>query len=154
MNSYDLKELIDKPFTVQNGDRKYVFGVCSEPKEPCNGNAGACLQTGDKAGQSSSMGIFNTELQLSNERNEAPFLLYKGGSVCASLQQQWTTKIEFACQLDGMSAGPKIIEDTNCKLVIQFATKLVCRNQVRRDHEITFLFAKNNINNTLIVFFF
>lgn len=116
---------------MQQGDKKYIFGICTEPKEPCNGSTGSCLVTGDKNGQSSSMGIVSSELQLSEERNEAPYLLYKGGSVCGTLQQQWTTKIEFACQLDGMPAGPKIIENDNCSLIIQFSTKLVCTNEVK-----------------------
>lgn len=129
-NRFDLKDLSGKQYTVQNGDKKYVFGVCTEPKEPCNGSTGACLVTGNKTGQSSSMGIVSSDLQLSDERNEAPYLFYKSGSVCGTMNQHWTTKIEFSCQLDGMPAGPKIIEDENCKLIIHFATKLVCTNEV------------------------
>lgn len=77
------------------------------------------------------MGIVSSYNQLSEESSEAPYLLYKGGSVCGTLQQQWTIKIKFACQLDGMPAGPKIIENENCSLIIQFATKLVCTNEVK-----------------------
>lgn len=122
-------------YTLTQEKQKYVFGVCTEPKEPCNGNAGACLVTGDKSGQSSSMGIVNSELQLSDERNEAPYLLYKNGSVCEALHNQWTTKIEFACQTEGMTAGPKIIENSNCTLIIQFVTKLVCNYEVNHSSE-------------------
>lgn len=125
-----MRELSGKLYNVEQGDKKYVFGVCTEPKEPCNGNTGACLVTGDKNGQSSSMGIVSSDLQLSEERNEAPYLLYKSGSICTA-DKHWTTKIEFACQLDGMQAGPKIIENENCTLIIQFATKLVCTNEVK-----------------------
>lgn len=126
-----MKELSGKQYSLEQGGQKYVFGVCTEPKGPCNGNAGACLVTGDKNGQSSSMGVVSSELQLSTERNEAPFLAYKSGSVCGALHKQWETKIEFACQMDGTTAGPKIIENTNCTLIIQFVTKLVCNNEVR-----------------------
>lgn len=131
-----------KQYSVQQGDKKYVFGVCAEAKEPCNGNAGSCQVTGDKKGQSLSMGIISKELQLSDERNEAPYLLYKDGSVCGTLEKHWTTKIEFACQLDGMAAGPKIIENENCSLIIQFATKLVCAHQYEvRDRKIYTFFS-------------
>lgn len=136
--SYDLSSLSNKQYFLEQGNQKYVFGVCTEPKEPCNGSAGACMVTGDKHGQSSSMGVVNTQLQLSNERNEAPYLLYESGSVCEALHKQWTTKIEFACQTDGMAAGPKIIENTNCTLIIQFITKLVCNNEVNNSMNIHF----------------
>lgn len=129
--SYDLKKLSDKRYSVEHEKRKYVFGVCSEPKEPCNGKTGACLMTGDKTGQSASMGIVNSELQLSSEKNEAPYLLYKTGSACNNGQlKEWTTKIEFACKPEGTNAKPQVIEDTNCTLLIQFPTELVCRNDV------------------------
>lgn len=125
---YDLKELSGKPYTVEHDGEKYVFGICADAKPQCAENVGACNVTG---GQSSSMGTVSSGLQLSDEKSDSPFLLYKSGSVCGALGKQWTTKIEFLCQTDGMAAGPKIIENTNCTLIIQFATKLVCNNEVR-----------------------
>lgn len=124
---YDLKELSNQQYTAEHENKKYVFGICTEPKQPCLESAGACLITG---GQSSSMGVISSELKLTDEKSEAPFLLYKSGSVCEALHKQWTTKIEFLCQTDGMTAGPKIIENSNCTLILQFVTKLVCRNEV------------------------
>lgn len=109
--------------------------MCQAPKAPCKENAGACNVTG---GQSSSMGIINSDLQLS-DKSTAPFLLYISGSVCSSLQKGWTTKIEFVCQTDGMTAGPKIIENSNCTLVINFVTKLVCRNEVSWHFHVTII---------------
>ncbi|XP_031627910.1 cation-independent mannose-6-phosphate receptor isoform X2 [Contarinia nasturtii] len=151
---YDLNALSGQSYRVQHGNQTYVFGVCSEPKEPCNGKAGACLVTGDQKGQSASLGIVNSELQLSEEKNEAPYILYKSGSACDT--QQWTTKIEFACEHERIEAGPKVIEDTNCTLLIQFPTELVCRNDIQckahniyTDEEIDLTPLKSSTHNYL-----
>lgn len=126
--SYDLNELSGKSYTVEQDNEKYVFGICTTAKQSCLENVGACLVTG---GQSSSMGTISNVLELTEENNHSPYLLYKSGSVCGSLNKQWTTKIEFVCQMDGMAAGPKIVENSNCSLIIHFVTKLVCNNEVR-----------------------
>lgn len=76
------------------------------------------------------MGLINRELHFLNENTDSPILLYESGSVCKSLNKQWTTRIEFLCQTDGMSAGPTIVENNNCSLIIHFVTKLVCLKEV------------------------
>lgn len=127
--SYDLNELSGQEYTVENGGHTYKFGICTDIKSTCLEGAGACLMTG---GQKTSMGKISADLLLSDDdKSDAPFLLYKEGSVCEALTKQWTTKIEFICQTDGMRAGPKVIEDSNCTLIIHFVTKHVCRNEVR-----------------------
>lgn len=123
-----MNELSGKTYTVEQDDKKYVFGICKNANAPCLDKVGACLVTG---GQSSSMGTVSSILEMSEEKSDAPFLSYKSGSVCGTLDNHWTTKIEFVCQTDGMPAGPKIVENSNCSLIIHFATKLVCNNEVR-----------------------
>lgn len=121
-----MTELSGKKYQVAYQNQTYTFGICTGPKDPCLENAGACLTS---KGQSSSMGVTNDELILPGDGG-APYLLYESGSVCEALHQKWSTKIEFICQREDMAAGPKIIENTNCSLIIQFATKKVCRNDV------------------------
>lgn len=140
--SYDLNELSGKTYTVEQNNKKYVFGICKNANEPCLENVGACNVTG---GQSSSMGTVSSILELSEEKSDAPFLLYKSGSTCGTLDKHWRTKIEFLCQTDGMAAGPKIIEDSNCSLIIHFATKLVCNNEVSIFNVLR-VFYSNNFN--------
>lgn len=110
---------------MAHGNETYSFGICTSPKEPCLENAGACLTS---KGQSSSMGVISDNLRLS-EKDGAPYLLYESGSAC-DLKRKWTTKIEFICQTDKLTAGPQIIEDTNCTVIIQFVTKAVCQKDV------------------------
>lgn len=128
--SYDLSELSHQQYTVKHDNDEYVFGICAEPKQPCKDNAGACLVTN---GQSSSMGIVSSELQFSDETSNSPILLYQSGSVCKELNKQWTTRIEFLCQTEGMSAVPTIVENANCSLIIHFPTKLACQYEVKFD---------------------
>lgn len=129
-DSYDLNELSGKEYTVESTDKQiYKFGICTDVKASCGVEVGACLTTG---GQKTSMGKISTDLFLSlEEKSDSPYLLYTSGSVCGALSKEWTTKIEFVCQTDGMQAGPKIVEDSNCILIIHFATKHVCKNEVR-----------------------
>lgn len=124
---YDLSELSGHQYTVKRDNSEYVFGICSEPKKPCNDNAGACLVTG---GQSSSMGLANSQLHFLDEQSDSPVLVYESGSVCETMNKQWTTRIEFICQTEGMTARPTIVENSNCSLIIHFVTKLVCKNEV------------------------
>lgn len=128
-SSYDLNELSGKEYIVGQDKQQYKFGICTDVKSSCGVDVGACVTTG---GQKSSMGKISTDLLLSEDvKSDAPFLLYKEGSVCGALSKQWTTKIEFVCQTAGMTGGPKIIEDSNCTLIIHFVTEHVCRNEVR-----------------------
>lgn len=124
-----MTELSGKEYSVEHDKQRYKFGICTDVKASCGVEVGACLITG---GQKSSMGKMSTELLLSEEeKSDSPFLLYNSGSVCGALSKQWMTKIEFVCQTNGMTAGPKIIEDSNCTLIIHFVTKHVCKNEVR-----------------------
>lgn len=127
-DSYDLTELSGKEYTVEHDKQTYKFGICTDVKGSCAVDVGACLTTG---GQKSSLGKISTDLFLSmEEKSDSPYLLYTSGSVCGTLSKQWTTKIEFVCQTEGMLAGPNIVEDSNCTLIIHFATKHVCKHEV------------------------
>lgn len=121
-----MSSLSGKKYQIDHESKTYAFGICTAPREPCIENAGACQTTN---GQSSSFGIINDNLQM-NKDGTTLFLLYDSGSVCESLHKQWNTRIEFVCQTDGNSAGPKIVENTNCTLIIHFVTRSACQSTV------------------------
>lgn len=73
------------------------------------------------------MGLFNDHLKF--EQAGSPYLLYVGGDVCLKPSRQWTTKIEFLCSKNGEDS-PIVIENTDCELVIQYKTDLVCQKEV------------------------
>lgn len=123
--------MVGTNFDVEQGKDKYQFGVCGAAGKPCLENAGACLLTG---GQQSSMGVANDNLLLSDTKQ--PYLEYNSGSVCGDLKKQWVTKIEFVCSRDGAPVKPKIIENTNCQLLIHFPTELVCQPEVSAEYVI------------------
>lgn len=79
-----------------------------------------------------SLGKFNDILHV-NETG-SPYLLYENGDRCNSSQSSanWTTKIEFVCAKDShITTQPKVIETSNCQLLIQYPTPLACQNQIK-----------------------
>lgn len=131
LHRYDFRSLSTdkKTYEVKHGDEVYELGICSSP-EKCLNNSGACRIKGE---QSESMGTLS-ELQL----DEIPFLLYENGAKCEG-DRRYTTIIQFVCPPADESKGaetnsdngiPKVIEDKNCTLVIQFPTKAACQNTV------------------------
>lgn len=123
---FDFTSLSGKKYELRAANQTYVLGICEPPKEPCLENAGVCQTTN---GQSASLGIVNGDL-MATEKG-APYLLYRSGSACGSIQNQWETKIEFICEdNDGNQNVPKVIENKDCLMVVQFPTKLACDDQV------------------------
>lgn len=123
---FDFTSLSGKKYELKATNETYVLGICTPPKEPCLENAGICQTTN---GQSASLGIVNGDLFATEK--EAPYLLYQSGSACGSIKNQWQTKIEFICKSDaGEQNVPKVIENQNCLMIVQFPTKLACQDQV------------------------
>lgn len=125
--SFDLRSLSNTTYKVVSGNHSYVFGVCDAPKESCLAGTGACETSN---GQSSSLGIASHELMLASDGTGSPYLVYESGSVCGTLNAKWNTTIEFICLTAGMSAEPTVVENTDCRLIIHFPTKLACRTTV------------------------
>ncbi|KAL9892618.1 lysosomal enzyme receptor protein isoform 1-T1 [Glossina fuscipes fuscipes] len=149
----DLSSLKDKTFTLQQDKQNYKFGVCSHPGEPCMESDGACLSVN---GQSTSLGNGNSHLRIN--QTGTPYLLYENGANCETsknVKTKWSTKIEFVCahsvnsnrsndkdnsgsngssstsKDDSITAvGPKIIENSNCQLLIHYQTELACQEQI------------------------
>lgn len=70
------------------------------------------------------MGKLNGEL-LFNVTG-SPYLIYDLGSPCGKDDQTWSTKIEFICADE--IKPPKVIENQNCMIIINFETKLACQD--------------------------
>lgn len=124
---FDLSSLSGKTYKVQQGKQTYAFGVCGAPKDSCVSGMGACETSN---GQVSSLGLANTELHMSYEGTGSLFQVYDSGSVCDSLHKKWNTTIEFICLVPGMTSEPKVVENTDCRLIIHFPTDLACRKTV------------------------
>lgn len=123
---FDFSSLSGKRYELKATNQTYVLGICTPPKEPCLENAGICQTTN---GQSASLGIVNGDLTAPD--NAAPYLVYASGSACGTIQKQWKTKIEFICEEDASKQNiPKVIENIECIMIIQFPTKLACQDQV------------------------
>lgn len=90
-------------------------------------NSGACNVTN---GQKSSLGGVSHELQYAEDGSGTPYLTYTEGAVCNSLNTHWNTTIQFNCPNDETENQPKIIENTNCHMIIHFPTKLVCQKEI------------------------
>lgn len=73
-------------------------------------------------------------------------MLYEDGGYCGSDGRRWSTKIEFVCANNATkdngsisSSGTggtatdavKIIEDSNCQLLIQYQTPYACQEQIK-----------------------
>lgn len=79
------------------------------------------------------MGLVDDELQLGDG---VPFIAYETGAKCNDTR--WRTEIQFICQPKGEpKMEPKVIEDSNCLLVIQYPTEAVCQHEVEFYSEIS-----------------
>lgn len=121
-----MTSLSGKSYKVTAGDETYELGICSPPGKPCLENAGICQTT---KGQSASLGVISRDLV--SPESAAPYLMYTSGGACGNLSNHWRTKIEFICEPDTNKNGmPKVIENKDCLMIIQFPTKLACQDQV------------------------
>lgn len=102
-------------YTVEHGKEKYEFGVC---------DLGAFHVEQDKK---TSMGKVDDDLKI---QAGVPILEYNYGAPCNS-NSTMRTKLEFICNgKNSPKAEPKVIENKDCELVIQFPTELACQNEV------------------------
>lgn len=121
---FDLTSLAGAEYSVKHGNKSYSFGICQAAKA-CDQKSGICEK--NDTSKAISMGVSNDHLKF--DTTGAPYLSYIGGDVCEKPSRQWTTKIEFICGKDG-DKGPIMVENTNCTVVIQYKTELVCQTQV------------------------
>ncbi|XP_017092786.2 cation-independent mannose-6-phosphate receptor isoform X1 [Drosophila bipectinata] len=135
----DLSSLSTKPAHTLNKDgRNYTVAVCANAGNPCQENGGACYEQ-----NSTTISLGNSNSQLRFNQSGSLYLLYENGAECPTPtgNKRWSTKIEFVCAnnatKDNASAGNtdtealKIIEDSNCQLLIQYQTPLACREPIR-----------------------
>ncbi|XP_059621562.1 cation-independent mannose-6-phosphate receptor isoform X2 [Phlebotomus argentipes] len=121
---YDLRPLSKKPFNVTHDNHTYAFGICASPRAPCLESSGACEIF---AAETRGLGLVNDKLLVN--QTGAPYLKYEGGGLCQSTKQPWYSVIEFVCAEQGMQQGPKVIENTDCRLIIQFVTDAICQTR-------------------------
>ncbi|XP_061395712.1 cation-independent mannose-6-phosphate receptor [Musca vetustissima] len=132
----DMSPLRNSKFTLEQDNQSYVLSICSATGEPCMETDGACLQVNN---QSTSLGKSNDHLRIN--QTGTPYLLYEDGAICQKTSdggtRKWSTKIEFVCanRTEGSNSkdknvGPKIIENSNCQLLIHYQTELACREQI------------------------
>nr|XP_041630463.1 cation-independent mannose-6-phosphate receptor isoform X2 [Drosophila kikkawai] len=138
----DLSPLSSKPDrTLIKDGRNYTIAVCAHAGSPCQENGGACYE---QNATTISLGNFNSQLRFN--QSGSLYLLYEDGAECPSAAggtRRWSTKIEFVCAnnatKDNAAAGAgtgggdslKIIEDSNCQLLIQYQTPLACREPIK-----------------------
>lgn len=108
--------------------------------DPCASRslAGACYEQ-----NSTTISLGNSNSQLRFNQTGSLYLLYEDGAECSTAtgMRRWSTKIEFVCANNatkdngastaGGSDSLKIIEDSNCQLLIQYQTPLACREPIR-----------------------
>ncbi|KAH8294880.1 hypothetical protein KR018_003800, partial [Drosophila ironensis] len=132
----DLSPLSSKPAnTLTKDGRNYTVAVCALAGTPCMEGGGACYQQ-----NSTTISLGNSNSQLRFNQSGSLYLLYEDGAECptATGTTRWSTKIEFVCANNATkdNAAPssealKIIEDSNCQLLIQYQTPLACREPIR-----------------------
>lgn len=132
---FDLSSLSGKTYKITHENQTYAFGVCGPPKDTCMERTGSCETTN---GQISSLGVANNELRMAYDGTGSLYQIYDSGSVCDSLHKKWNTTIEFICLESGMSSEPKVVENTDCRLIIHFPTKIACRKIVNKTSNTTF----------------
>ncbi|XP_037721567.1 cation-independent mannose-6-phosphate receptor isoform X1 [Drosophila subpulchrella] len=138
----DLSSLSKKPArTLVKDGRNYTIAVCAQAGTPCQENGGACYEQ-----NSTTISLGNSNSQLRFNQTGSLYLLYEDGAECSTDSgiRRWSTKIEFVCANNATkdnganSAGAagggdsfKIIEDSNCQLLIQYQTPLACREPIK-----------------------
>lgn len=129
---FNLASLSDQVYSVSHGNDTYQFGVCKTAMEPCLETSGICQTRGGKTGNTTmSLGMDSDYLQFN--KTGSPYLIYENGAKCG-VDKKWQTKIEFVCAIEDHSKKDKsvitVVENTNCQIIIQFETWLVCQKQV------------------------
>ncbi|XP_052835231.1 cation-independent mannose-6-phosphate receptor isoform X2 [Drosophila gunungcola] len=135
----DLSSLSSKPArTLVKDGKNYTIAVCAHAGTPCQENGGACYEQ-----NSTTISLGNSNSQLRFNQTGSLYLLYEDGAECSTAAgiRRWSTKIEFVCANNatkdnaGTAAGGsdslKIIEDSNCQLLIQYQTPLACREPIK-----------------------
>ncbi|XP_039495375.1 cation-independent mannose-6-phosphate receptor isoform X2 [Drosophila santomea] len=135
----DLSSLSSKPaHTLLKDGKNYTIAVCANAGAPCLGNGGACYEQ-----NSTTISLGNSNSQLRFNQTGSLYLLYEDGAQCSTAtgMRRWSTKIEFVCANNatkdngvstaGGSDSLKIIEDSNCQLLIQYQTPLACREPIK-----------------------
>ncbi|XP_033167198.1 cation-independent mannose-6-phosphate receptor isoform X4 [Drosophila mauritiana] len=135
----DLSSLSSKPArTLLKDGKNYTIAVCAHAGAPCQENGGACYEQ-----NSTTISLGNSNSQLRFNQTGSLYLLYEDGAECSTAtgMRRWSTKIEFVCANNatkdngastaGGSDSLKIIEDSNCQLLIQYQTPLACREPIR-----------------------
>ncbi|XP_032576385.1 cation-independent mannose-6-phosphate receptor isoform X4 [Drosophila sechellia] len=135
----DLSSLSSKPArTLLKDGKNYTIAVCAHAGAPCQENGGACYEQ-----NSTTISLGNSNSQLRFNQTGSLYLLYEDGAECSTAtgMRRWSTKIEFVCANNatkdngastaGGSDSFKIIEDSNCQLLIQYQTPLACREPIR-----------------------
>ncbi|KMZ06143.1 cation-independent mannose-6-phosphate receptor isoform X3 [Drosophila simulans] len=135
----DLSPLSSKPArTLLKDGKNYTIAVCAHAGAPCQENGGACYEQ-----NSTTISLGNSNSQLRFNQTGSLYLLYEDGAECSTAtgMRRWSTKIEFVCANNatkdngastaGGSDSFKIIEDSNCQLLIQYQTPLACREPIR-----------------------
>lgn len=102
--------------------------------------SGSCSTT--PSGQPTRLGNFNSRLLFNTS---TLYLLYDNGAPCqksnsdsAATTASWSTKIEFVCAYNGTTNTntgataliPKIIENSNCQVLIHYPTELACKEPI------------------------
>lgn len=123
---YDLTSLSTDSYNVTGKlGQFYQFGICKSPSF-CPDGCGACSSL------HSSMGVMNSELRMGEAGY--PYLIYPNGPACKDLKNQSThyfTKIQFTCAATPEEQNKAtLVEETNCRLIIDFATDKVCNKAI------------------------
>ncbi|XP_017052516.1 cation-independent mannose-6-phosphate receptor isoform X2 [Drosophila ficusphila] len=128
----DLSSLSTKPArTLIKDGKNYTIAVCAHAGTPCQEKSGACYEQ-----NSTTISLGNSNSQLRFNQSGSLYLLYDDGAKCptGSAIRQWSTKIEFVCANNATKDNAdslKIIEDSNCQLLIQYQTPLACREPIK-----------------------
>lgn len=137
---FDLNELSGKLYNATDDkNSSYLFSVCKKPEDfPCAKDIGNLynirntnsvsihfsIWLGSCSSGNVGLGKLNGEL-LFNVTG-SPYLIYDSGSPCGKDGQTWSTKIEFICADE--IKPPKVIENKDCMIIINFETKLACQD--------------------------
>lgn len=118
---YDFRSLSGKSYSVNRNNETYTFGICNAPKG-CLENSGACTSK-------QSLGLLNDNLKFNT--TGTPSLTYTDGAICRTGGKKWYTQIDFSCATEQNEDNTaKLLEDTDCRLIIEFATRLACPSNI------------------------
>ncbi|XP_055901792.1 cation-independent mannose-6-phosphate receptor [Eupeodes corollae] len=156
---YNMNSLKNETYNLVLNGKNYTFGICTDAGSACLEHDGACESINGQStslGITNSNLLLNPTgspylLYITGASCQP-----KDKTATTTY---WSTKIEFVCATDGAagqtivvgdgtssastassssssslssssSSGPKIIENSNCQLLIHYQTKLACQNQI------------------------